>query len=91
MTETEKELTLPKATAKIQQAWRRGKKEVEINGHVYVLRSYSKKATFQIGGETKSQKETWIVAKRKDGALVPTYNVEATAQGNLRSKTAPTS
>lgn len=80
-------LTLLQAGDLIRKVWRRGRKTVEINGVKYNIRRQDKPVVFTSGGVSHKRTESWLVCKRVDGALVPTYSVEMVKDGNLRSKT----
>lgn len=78
------DLLTPRKASDIQNAARRGKKTIVVDGIKLALTRQTRRVTFVSGGKTVKRRETWVIAKPADGTLLPVYSVELT--NNLRSK-----
>lgn len=74
----------------VRKAWRSPKHQITIDGHLFNIVLQSRPVSFITGPQdapvTKKAVEKWLVVRRADGALVPTYSIEYERMGNLRAK-----
>jgi hypothetical protein len=73
----------------ISAAWAKGKRSVTLKIGKREIRFNLKldvrNPRFQVGGETKTQTEKWIIATPSDGSALPTFSVAPHgAKGNTR-------
>jgi hypothetical protein len=70
---------------KIRATFRRGRKDILIDGRKFSITKRTKRVSFLEGGEPKHQIENWLIIKPADGSMLPTAQIELTDQGNSRS------
>lgn len=87
-------LTFGEQCDKIREAYKKGKRVVEIDGIFYDMMKNERNVTYSTGGinnrkiELHNTTETWLVVTRVDGKMAPMLNIEFTAGGNRRTKAA---